>query len=284
LGSHEAGSIPHIAAGASARIHREGEGVAQKAMAVTVTVENGLATVRLDREHGNAINEDLVTGLMSACHQIAPDPKIRGILLAASGKLFCPGLDLQELVALDRRAMGRFMIRFRDVMLDLYTLPKPMVAALPGAALAGGCILSLTADWRILKRGALIGLNEIRVGVPLPFGVARVLRDTVNRPRMEEVALLGRNYTNEDAIATGLVQELHEEAGFEAHSRMRLEEFASKDLRAFAATKKYLRSSIASQIEGENQRHQKEWLDCWFSADTRKRIDQIVAGLRARSA
>ena len=252
--------------------------------AVTVTVENALATVRLDREHGNAINDDLVTGLMSACHEIGPDPKIRGILLAAGGKLFCPGLDLQELVALDRRAMGRFMIRFRDVLLDLYTLPKPMVAALSGAALAGGCIISLTADWRILRRGSLIGLNEIKVGVPLPFGVSRILRDSVHRPRMEEVALLGRNYTNEDAMATGLVQELHEEAGFEAHSLMRLEEFASKDLRAFAATKKYLRSSIASQIEGEDQKHQKEWLDCWFSTDTRRRIDQIVAQLKTRSA
>jgi enoyl-CoA hydratase len=258
--------------------------MAQRARAVSVTVGNGLATMRLAREHGNAINEDLVTDLMSACHEIAPDPQIRGVLLASTGKLFCPGLDLQELVALDRRAMGRFMIRFRDVLLDLYTLPKPMVAALSGAALAGGCILSLTADWRVLKRGAPIGLNEIKVGVPLPFGVARVLRDAVHRTRMEEVALLGLNYADEEAVATGLVHEIHEEAGFEAHCLARLEEFASKDLRAFAHTKKYLRSSVASQIEAEDQRNQKEFLDCWFSPATRGRIDQIVAGLKSRSA
>ena len=258
--------------------------MATRPSAVTISVEKGLAIVRLAREHGNAINEDLVEGLMAACREAVADPGVRGVLLASHGKLFCPGLDLKELVALDRRSMGRFMVRFRDVLLDLYTLPKPMVAAISGPAMAGGCILSLTADWRILKRGAPIGLNEIKVGVPLPFGVARVLKDSVHRPRLEEVALLGLNYLNEEAVATGLVHELHEESGFEEHCLKRLDEFAGKDLRSFAATKKYLRSATAAMIEAEDHRHQKEFLDCWFSADTRRKIDEIVAGLKARSA
>jgi enoyl-CoA hydratase/carnithine racemase len=258
--------------------------VTKRASAVTTTVREGLAIVRMDREHGNAINEDLVAGLMTASQQVGADPDVRGVLLASGGKLFCPGLDLQDLALLDRRKMARFMVTFRDLLLDLFTLPKPMVAAVSGPAMAGGCILSLTADWRILRRGALIGLNEIKVGVPLPFSVARLLNDSVHRPRLEEVALLGRNYVDESAVATGLVQELHEESGFEEHCLRRLEEFAGKDLRAFAATKKHLRHAAAAQMEAEDQRHQKEWLDCWFSSETRKRIDQIVAGLRARSA
>jgi Delta3-Delta2-enoyl-CoA isomerase len=252
--------------------------------AVAITIDQGLAIVRLSRDHGNAIDESLVDGLMAACQRVGADAGVRGVLLASRGKLFCPGLDLQDLVALDRRAMGRFMVKFRDMLLDLYTLPKPMVAAISGAAMAGGCILSLAADWRILRRGAPIGLNEIKVGVPLPYGVARVLKDSVHRPRLEEIALLGLNYADEEAVATGLVHELHEEAGFEEHCLRRLDEFATKDQRSFAATKKHLRSATAAMIEAEDHRHQKEWLDCWFSAGTRRRIEEIVAGLKVRSA
>jgi enoyl-CoA hydratase len=251
---------------------------------VTYSVESGLATVRLARDHGNAINGNLLDGLAEAYHAAREDPEVRGVLLAAAGKLFCPGLDLIELAGLERRPMERFMVRFRDVLLDLYTMPKPVVAALSGHALAGGCVLALTADRRILRRGSMVGLNEVRVGVPLPFGVAHILRDTVHRPRLEEVALLGRNYQDEEAVAAGLAHEVHEAEGFEEHCRARLEEMASRDLRALAVTKRYLRTATAGRIHGEDHRHLKEFLDCWFSRPTRARIEAIVADLKARSA
>ena len=137
--------------------------------AVTVTVDEHLATVRLDREHGNAVNDDLLQGLMTAYNEAIADPEVRGVLLASAGKLFSPGLDLRDLLEFDRRQMHRFMSRFSACLIVMYTCPKPVVAALGGHALAGGCVLALTAEWRVLKEGALIGLNEVRVGVPLPL-------------------------------------------------------------------------------------------------------------------
>jgi len=256
--------------------------VARAKEAVTWSAENGLATLRIAREHGNAINDALLGGLSAACRELDADPAVRGILLTAGGKIFCPGLDLQELVVYDRRAMARFMAEFGACILRLYTLGKPMVAAMSGHALAGGCILGLTADWRILKRGAMVGLNEVRVGVPLPFGVAQILRGAVNPSRLDEVAVLGRNYSGEDAVATGLVHELHEETGFADHGRARLEEYVAKDLRAFATTKRYMRSSIVERIREKDQLLMSEFLDCWFSPETRDRIEEIVADLKAR--
>jgi len=255
-----------------------------KESTVETTTRDGLATIRLAREHGNAINDALVDDLASAARAAASDPDIRGVLLASRGKLFSPGLDLQDLVLLDRKAMDGFMTRFRDMLLDLYTLPKPVVAAISGAAMAGGCILSLTADWRVLRRGAPIGLNEIKVGVPLPLGVARLLAASVGRARLEEVALFGRNYQDDGAIASGLAHELHDEAGFEEHCRERLDELALKDPPSFAATKSYLRSAVAAEIASEGADHRKAWLDCWFSRETRGRIERIVTGLKERSA
>ena len=251
--------------------------------AVTFGVEGGLATVRMRREHGNAINGDLLDGLEVAFRWAADDPRVRGVLLAAGGKLFCPGLDLHDLAALDRPSMARFMARFSGTIFAMHTFPKPVVAAIGGHALAGGCLLTLTADWRVLRNGALVGLNEIKVGVPLPFAVTHLLRDSVHRPRLEEVALLGRNYSGREAVRTGLVHEILEDDRFEEHCLERLEEFASKDLSAFGHTKRYLRSATAELMRAEDGRHADEFLDCWFSPETRTRIEQIVADLGARS-
>ena len=177
---------------------------------LTLNVEQGLATACIAREHGNAINGELVDELTTASRQAEEDAEVRGLMLSASGKLFCRGLDLQELIELDRPAMENFLDRFNRCILALYRFPKPMVARMHGHAIAGGCVLALTADWRVLRAGALVGLNEVRVGVPFPYGVSMILRE-VATARVEEVALFGRNYQGADAVAAGLVHEVHGE-------------------------------------------------------------------------
>ena len=128
-----------------------------------------LAVLRLDKARGNAIDEPLTEDIVRACREVGADDTVRGVLLAsAHAKLFCPGLDLVTLFEYDRPAMERFVAKFLEATLALYTLPKPVVAAIAGHAVAGGCVLALTADHRILRRGSQIGLNEVRVGIPLP--------------------------------------------------------------------------------------------------------------------
>ena len=253
-------------------------------MPTTVKIEKaeGLATLRLGREHGNAINEALVDDLLTAFQSVEADDEVRGAMLAASGKLFSPGLDLQELSRLERPAMERFMSRFSACLLRMYTFPKPLVAAVHGHAVAGGCILALTADWRILGEDALIGLNEVQVGVPFPFGVAMMLREAVITPRREEVALFGRNYRGQDAVDTGLANELHAAGGFEEFCRERLEELASKDAHAFAITKRYLRAATVERVRAFDAQFLPEFLDGWFSESTRARVAEVVARLAKR--
>ena len=247
--------------------------------AVTLTREGAIGIVHLERAHGNAIDDAFVESLVAALAEAESDPAISGILLTAGGKIFCPGLDLQELFPLDREAMERFMLRFSAAVLTLYTFPKPVVAALHGHALAGGCVLALCADWRVLRRGAVTGLNEVKVGVPLPFGVALIVRDAVPKHKLTAVALLGRNYADEEAVAAGLADELADTEGVEAVSRARLEEFVAKDAFAFAVTKRYLRSPVVERIRANNRLLLPEWLDGWFSQATSARIGAIVAEL-----
>ena len=112
---------------------------------VRIERDGRMAVLRLDKARGNAIDEPLVLALAEAAAELARDDGVGGVLLAsAHPKLFCPGLDLVALAAYDRPAMERFMESFAVTVWALYGLAKPVVAAVSGAAVAGGCILALT--------------------------------------------------------------------------------------------------------------------------------------------
>jgi 3,2-trans-enoyl-CoA isomerase len=157
-----------------------------------------------------------------------------------------------------------------------------MVAAVSGHAVAGGCILALTADYRILRRGAQMGLNEVKVGVPLPWSVALLLRASVPPQSLSRVALLGRNFADEDALRIGLADELAEDGGFEATCLARLEEFVEKDAASLATTKAYLRQDALAAMRSRERQTMADFLDRWFSASTQERIRQTVAALAAK--
>ena len=240
-----------------------------------------LTVLRLDKARGNAIDEALVDALREAARTLGADPSVRGVLLAsAHPKLFCPGLDLVGILEYDRAAMERFMLRFAEAVWALYGLPKPVVAAVGGHAVAGGCILALTADYRVLRRGgAQMGLNEVRIGVPLPWSVSVLLRTTVPSSSLAQVALLGRNFADEEARAVGLADELAGAEGFEERCLERLHEYAEKDALAFGTTKSYLRADALQAMAAHEQEHISEFLDGWFSEPTRRRMRGMVEEL-----
>lgn len=244
-----------------------------------------LAVLRLDKARGNAIDEELVEELRAACRELEADDGVRGVLLAsAHPKLFCPGLDLVSLVEFDRPRLQRFMTAFGEMVTALYGLRRAVVAAVNGHAVAGGCILAMAADWRVLRRGGVtIGLNEVKVGVPLPLSVSALLRATVPPGALSRVALLGRNFADEEALAAGLADELADEGRFETTCLARLQEFAEKDAYSLAVTKTYLRADALREMRSENPAAVAEWLDGWFSPGTQARIRATVASLTRKA-
>jgi enoyl-CoA hydratase/carnithine racemase len=240
-----------------------------------------LVTARFDKPRGNAIDEPFTQELLQVVQELGSDRGVQGVLLAsAHPKLFSPGLDLVGLVEYDRPAMERFMRLFSEAVWALYALRKPVVAAIGGHAVAGGCILALTADYRVLKRGGVqIGLNEVKVGVPLPWSIAVLLRASLPPSAVTQVALLGRNFADDDAMAVGLADQLADADGFEDFCRARLEEFADKDPAAVAVTKGYLRDAALREMRSREAEESAVWLDRWFSDTTRERIRQIVASM-----
>lgn len=250
---------------------------------VQVEIRDGVGTIRLAGPRGNAMSETLVDDLSSALRTVGGEPSVRAILLAsAHPKLFCPGLDLVSLTQVSRAEMGAYMINFSTVLTDLFALKKPVVAAVNGAAVAGGCLLALTADWRIAKRGAVMGLNEVKVGVPLPWSAVMLLKTAAPAFAHTVVALLGRNLEGEAAKAAGLAHEIVEAEAFETVVQERLAEFAEKDAYAFGVTKGYLRGPAVASMRDREVPLLDEFLDGWFSEPTQRRLLQAVDALKSK--
>ena len=250
---------------------------------MTLRIErNGpLALVRLDKARGNSIDAPLLDALIATANDLGADDSVRGVLLcSAHPKLFCPGLDLVALEDYDPPALQRFFLGFAEMLWALYGLPKPMVAAVGGHAVAGGCILALTADERVLARGAQIGLNEVRIGVPLPWSVTVLLRASLPPAALTAVALDGRNFSDDDALAAGLAHVVLEPAGFEAACLERLQRLAEKDPVGVSITKRYLRDGYLAEMKAHETARVGDFIAAWFSAGTTERRRQILAGLK----
>jgi enoyl-CoA hydratase len=206
------------------------------------------------------------------------------LLCSAHPKLFCPGLDLLSLVEYDRASLERFLGVFVELIPALYGFSRPLVAGLSGHAVAGGCVLALTADLRVLRRGAQIGLNEVKVGVPLPWSVATLLRASVPAAALTRVALLGENFSDQAALEAGLAHELAEAEGFEETCLARLRELTERDAYSLSATKRYLREPVLEAMRERERERARDFLDGWFSDATRERIRAVVASLGSRGS
>jgi len=156
---------------------------------VTIEHQNQVAILKLNQGVTNAINGDLVQALDSALKSQAADPAVRGMVLTSSNnKFFSIGLDIPNLFALDEKDFRSFYQSFNRMCLSMLTTSKPLVVGITGHAIAGGCILSLCCDYRFISEGRkLIGLNEIKLGVPVPYVADCILRKLIGHRLARDV-------------------------------------------------------------------------------------------------
>ena len=231
----------------------------------TVTVESHgrVALLRLTNRVTNAIGPALVADFSNALSLIATD--FRGCVLAGGTKFFSIGLDLPALVHLSRQEMSRFWDDFDQAVLDLYCLPLPTAAAIGGHATAGGTILALGADFRLIAAGRkLMGLNEINIGVPVPFLAALMLRQIVGDRTARDLQYKGDLIHPETAKSIGLVDDIGPEEKIEALALEAIGTLADKPQGAFGLIKRYRTETLVRLFESRRREKKEEMLACWF--------------------
>ena len=242
---------------------------------IELAEQDGVAVLRLAHGKVNAMSMEFCEALTARFAEIS---SARAVVMTATGRTFSAGVDLVRLLEGGAPYVRKFLPVLSEMFATVFSHPAPVVAAINGHAVAGGCILALTADYRILRRGGVqVGLNEVKVGVPLPWSVALLLRASVPAAALTQVALLGRNFADDDAIAVGLADQLADADGFEDFCLARLGEFADKDAASVAVTKGYLRQGVLREMRAREAAEIPVWLDRWFSEPTRERIRRTVA-------
>lgn len=239
-----------------------------------------VALLRLEGGKANAMTPELLDALERLVDEFEKSGA-RAAVLTGYERYFSAGLALPLLVDLERPAMRRFIERFGAVMLRVFACAKPIVAAINGHAIAGGCVLALQCDWRVMVDGeAKIGLNETQLGIGLPSSVLEPLQLAVPRASLVPVAMEGRLFAPAEALALGLVHELAPARELESRARAKAQALAAVPSTAVAQVKLGLRRAALDAIHRFADEETERWLDTWFSPDGQQRLRETVARLQ----
>ena len=160
---------------------------------IKVEINEGLLVVTMARGKANALNGAMV-GELSRDRRCQANESVRGVVLASDrAKFFSGGFDVAEVFQYDRETMTEFFGRFIDLYEGMISLPKPVVAAVSGHAFAGGAVLALASDARVMAEGEFgFALNEINLGLALPPGMIRMAVGAVGTVKPASLCLRAR--------------------------------------------------------------------------------------------
>jgi enoyl-CoA hydratase/carnithine racemase len=175
---------------------------------VALTVADGIGTIRLDRPPMNALNITIQEELRSAALSCTTDDEVRAVVVYGGEKVFAAGADIREMADMSYVAMAARAGRLTSAFDAVARIPKPVVAAITGYALGGGCELALACDWRVAVADAKLGQPEINLGVIPGAGGTQRLPRLIGPARAKEIVMSGRFVGAEEALAIGLVDKV----------------------------------------------------------------------------
>jgi len=243
---------------------------------------DAILELRLARPPVNALDPALVHALREAVESAGADD-VRGLVLSGAPGLFSAGLDVPTLLQLDRESFRGFWNDFFGLCAALARSPLPVVAAITGHAPAGGAVLSILCDYRVMARGAFrIGLNEVQVGLAVPESIQAALRRLVGAYRAERLMVAGEMLDSAQAEAIGLVDELVDTDFVVPRAIGWLGELLKLPPRAMAETRRLARADLAAIFADAAALPVDEFLDVWFAPEAQQVLHALVARLKSK--
>jgi len=236
---------------------------------------------RLVMDHGpNALDRPLMGALREALGTLAGAGAPAVILASAHPRLFCPGWDLKLLADAGRDDLAEFLGEFNALILEIFSYPGPTAAAIGGHSVAGGCLLALTCDLRVMATGqARQGLSELNLGVPVPGNSLRMLRARLSSPALDELVFRGEGCSAERARELGIVHRTAGPNDLLAVTEIEMAKLAGRPRRAFVETKKFLLGDVWAAMGTTWPDEDAAFVDCWYEEETQERISGTASRL-----
>ena len=243
---------------------------------IHVSKDDEIAIVTLSRGKVNALNEPLVEEITNSFEDLATDNEVKSIIFTGSGKFFSFGFDVPEFLSYPKNDFIRYLEKFTRLYTALFCFPKPVVAALNGHTIAGGCMLATACDFRLMVTGkARISLNEITFGAPVPAGALEMLKYCAGSRNAQSIVYSGAMYSAEEAFQLGLVDQISSEDSLAEDARKIAQELAEKESSAFRSIKQLLRKPVAERMIKREKDAILEFVDIWYSEQTWENLKKI---------
>lgn len=237
--------------------------------------------LRLARPPANALNQPLLAALRQAVES-APQQGFGGLVLSGGEGIFSGGLDVPELLALDKAGIATLWAELFGLLRALARSPIPVAAAITGHSPAGGAVLTLFCDFRVMADGDFrIGLNEVRVGLSLSEAIYGPLRRLVGTRQAERLAVSGMLIPAAEAKQLGWVDELAPMAEVTARACAHLESLLALPRQAMLATRRVLRRDLVAMI-ADDTNSEEHVTERWFSVETQTALKALAARLAAK--
>jgi enoyl-CoA hydratase len=244
-------------------------------MPIPLSIEDGVAVLRLELGRGNAIDDALIAALHGALDEVQRSDA-RAAVLTGKGRVFSGGLDLATLAGFDRPAMERFLDAFEAMFQRVLAFDRPIVAAINGHALAGGCILAMACDLRVMADGPYqIGANEVQLGLPFPPVVFAIARHATPAAARSLALVQGKRFSPAEAHRFGLVHRLAPDGGAVPVALEEARLYAAGGPDAVRAVKADLTSRVLAKIPADGAAWRRRFVDAWFGAEAQARIAAV---------
>jgi Delta3-Delta2-enoyl-CoA isomerase len=243
-------------------------------------IEHGaIRELRLDRAPVNALSPELILALRKAI-QGAPDEGARALILSGAPGRFSGGLDIPLLLGLDRSAMADLWRDFYALLGTIAASALPIVAAITGHAPAGGTVLALFCDWRIMAEGDYrAGLNEVQVGIPLPPVILAALQRLVGSRQAERMAVTGELFSPQEAVRLGLVDELAPAEQVVDRALEWCQRLVGLPAEAMSSTRREARADLVAIFEADLEPELQRAMASWWSPSTQGTLRALAERL-----
>ncbi|GAA2917148.1 enoyl-CoA hydratase/isomerase family protein [Streptomyces mexicanus] len=239
-------------------------------MTVTLEVADGVGTLRLDRPPMNALDVATQDRLKELAEEAGRREDVRAVVLYGGEKVFAAGADIKEMQVMDHTAMVLRARALQDSFTAVARIPKPVVAAVTGYALGGGCELALCADYRVAADNAKLGQPEILLGLIPGAGGTQRLSRLIGPSKAKDLIFTGRQVKADEALALGLVDRVVPAAEVYETAHTWAATLAQGPAIALRAAKEAIDTGLETDIE-TGLAVERNWFAGLFATEDRER-------------
>jgi enoyl-CoA hydratase len=239
------------------------------------SLHEDVLTLRLAHGKVSALDVELLEVLTRELDGVAED--VRALILTGTGSVFSAGVDLFRVTRGGADYVREFLPLLSRFVRTLFAFPRPVVAAVNGHAIAGGCVIALAADTRLMAEGdGRIGLPELLVGVPFPTAAMEVVRFTVPRKELQSLIYTGRTLAAREALGAGLVDLVVDSGELANRAQEVARQLAKIPPAAYRLTKQALRAEALKRIEEADELTDRAALEVWSAGETHAHIREYL--------